>query len=252
VTVDDALVLLTEEPPLAVLEMNRKRQRNALNVGLRDALEDHLIRLEGDDRIKAVVLTGGEDCFSAGFDMKEMLETEFRSLMHRAVEFAERTWFFPKPLVTAIGGHAYAGGFDLAMSGDVIVATEGSKLGRLEGRWINPLLTKLALRIGMPKTVQLSLRAAVLTAEEALPMGVIDRVVPAGSLLEKAKAEALRLTEAALPTIMAVKRAARAVPFMDLHSAIEHEFGILSKLIVEGDTAEALRANAREAGVLKN
>ncbi|MEK8035874.1 MAG: enoyl-CoA hydratase/isomerase family protein, partial [candidate division NC10 bacterium] len=142
----DSLVLVTEEPPLAVVELNRKRQKNALSMALRDELEAALGALEADSRVKAVVLTGGGEAFSAGFDLKEVIETDFRAFAHRAVEFTEKTYFFKKPLVVAVAGPAFAGGFDLALSGDVIVAAEGASLGRPEIRFgINTLMTKLWL-----------------------------------------------------------------------------------------------------------
>ena len=225
------LLPMATEPPLALIELDRKRQKNALSMALRDELEACLAALEADDTVKAVVLTGGPDCFSAGFDLKEVLATDFRAFGHRAVEFTERTYFFAKPLVTAVGGPALAGGFDLALSGDVIVAADGATLGRPEVRFgINPLLTKLSQRIGMARALQLSLTGEILTAQQAQELGLVDRVVPAGELL-------------------AVKRAARAVPFMDTRSAIEHEFGLTAERIAEGSVKAALRDYARGLGI---
>ncbi|MFZ1059528.1 MAG: enoyl-CoA hydratase/isomerase family protein, partial [Candidatus Rokuibacteriota bacterium] len=187
-------LLVSLEPPVAILELNRKRQLNSLSMALRDEVEGCLGSLESDDSIRAVVLTGGADCFSAGFDLKEVLETDFRAFGHRAVEFTEKTYFFKKPLVTAVGGIAYAGGFDLALSGDVIVAADSASLGRPEVRFgINPLLAKLWLRIGMPRALQLSLTGDFLTAEQALAIGLVDRLVPGERLLDAAREEATRV-----------------------------------------------------------
>jgi len=250
--VSDSLVLVTEEPPLAVVELNRKRQKNALSMALRDELEAALGALEADSRVKAVILTGGGDAFSAGFDLKEVIETDFRAFAHRAVEFVERTYFFKKPLVTAVAGPAYAGGFDLALSGDVIVAADGASLGRPEIRFgINPLLTKLWLRIGMPKALQISLTGETLSAQEALAIGLVDRVVPAGELLPAARAEAERLARNPLSAVMAVKRAARTVPYMDVRSAIEYEFGLTGEIVAEGSVKQVLRDYARQAGIVR-
>jgi enoyl-CoA hydratase/carnithine racemase len=69
--VSQSHLLVSREPPVAVVELNRKGQLNALSSGLRDELEACLAGLEADEDIRAVVLTGGEDCFSAGFDLKE-------------------------------------------------------------------------------------------------------------------------------------------------------------------------------------
>lgn len=245
-------LLVSLEPPVAVVELNRKRQLNALSMALRDELEGCLGSLESDDSIRAVVLTGGPDCFSAGFDLKEVLETDFRAFGHRAVEFTEKTYFFKKPLVTAVGGGAYAGGFDLALSGDVIVAADSASLGRPEVRFgINPLLAKLWLRIGMPRALQLSLTGDFLTAEQALAIGLVDRVVPGERLLDAAREEATRVAANPLPALLAVKRAAHAVPFLDARSAVEYEFGLTAEIIAEGSVKSALREYARGLGIIK-
>lgn len=248
----DSLVLVTEEPPLAVVELNRKRQKNALSMALRDELEAALGALEADSRVKAVILTGGAEAFSAGFDLKEVIETDFRAFAHRAVEFVERTYFFKKPLVVAVAGPAFAGGFDLALSGDVIVAAEGASFGRPEIRFgINTLMTKLWLRIGMPKALQISLTGETLSAQEALAIGLVDRVVPAGELLPAARAEAQRLARNPLSAAMAVKRAARAVPYMDVRSAIEYEFGLTGEIVAEGSVKQILRDYAKQVGIVR-
>jgi len=250
--VSDSLVLVTEEPPLAVVELNRKRQKNALSMALRDELEVALGALEADSRVKAVILTGGAEAFSAGFDLKEVIETDFRAFAHRAVEFTEKTYFFKKPLVVAVAGPAFAGGFDLALSGDVIVAAEGASFGRPEIRFgINTLMTKLWLRIGMPKALQISLTGETLSAQEALAIGLVDRVVPAGELLPAARAEAERLARNPLSAVMAVKRAARTVPYMDVRSAIEYEFGLTGEIVAEGSVKQILRDYAKQVGIVR-
>jgi len=249
--VSQSPLVLSREPPVAVVELNRKAQANALDTGLRDELEACLGNLEDDEGIRAVVLTGGEDCFSAGFDLKEVLATDFRALSHRAVEFVWRTSFFAKPLVTAVGGVAYAGGFDLALSGDLIVATEDASLGRPEIRFgINPLLTKLWLRIGLPRALQLSLAGEPLTAPDALAIGLVDRTVPRGRLREAAMDEAQRIARNPLAGLLAVKRAARAVPCLDARAAIEYEFGLTAGIVAEGAVKATLHEYARRLGIL--
>jgi len=245
-------LLVSQEPPIAVVELNRKPQKNALSMALRDELEACLGAVEADDRLKAVILTGGSDCFSAGFDLKEVIETDFRAFGHRAVEFVERTYHFKKPLVTAVAGVAYAGGFDLALAGDMIVAAESATLGRPEIRFgINPLMAKLWLRIGMARALHLSLTGESLTAQEARSLGLVDRVVAPGELLHAAKEEAGRLSRNPLPALLAVKRAARTVPFLDARSALEYEFGLTAEIIAEGTVKSSLREYARGLRIVK-
>jgi enoyl-CoA hydratase/carnithine racemase len=250
--VSEPLVIVTEEPPLAVVELNRKRQKNALSMALRDELERALGALEEHPGVKAVVLTGGGECFSAGFDLKEVIETDFRAFAHRAVEFTERTYFFKKPLVVAAAGPAFAGGFDLALSGDVIIAAEGASFGRPEIRFgINTLMSKLWQRTGMARAVQISLTGETLSAAQALAIGLVDQVVPPADLLPAARAEAGRLAKNPLGAILAVKRAARAVPSMDPRSAIEYEFGLTGEIVAEGSVKQVLRDYAKQLGIVR-
>lgn len=245
-------LVVSVEPPIATVELDRKPQKNALSMALRDELEACLGSLEDDDRIKAVVLTGGPECFSAGFDLKEVLETDFRAFGHRAVQFVERTYWFKKPLVTAVAGVAYAGGFDLMLSGDIIVVAESASLGRPEVRFgINPLLSKLWLRMGMARALQLSLTGESLTAEQAHAVGLVDRVVPAPRFLDTTREEAKRLSQNPLPVLLALKRAARTVPLLDARSAIEYEFGLTDEIIAEGSVKVSLRHYARKLGIVR-
>lgn len=247
----DALLRVTPEPPLALIELARPRQKNALSMALRDELLDALATLATDDAVRAVVLTGGPGCFSAGFDLKEVIATEFRAFAHRAVEFTERTYFFPKPLVTAVDGPALAGGFDLAIAGDVIVASETASLGRPEVRFgINPLLTRLSQRIGMARALQLSMRGDILTASEAHALGVVDRVVAPAVLLDAAREEAARLARNPLPTLLALKRAARALPALEAGAAIALEFELAAELLGDDRVRSALRDYARGLGIV--
>src|SRR5512145_3251179 len=193
----EALVLVTRAAPIAVVELNRKPKRNALSMALRDQLEAALAGLEEDPEIKSVVLTGGTEFFSAGFDLQEMGETQLQAFTHRALEFQERTLFFKKPLVTAVAGFALAGGFDLAMAGDVVVAAEGAIFGRPEVLWgPNPLLCRVAARIGTTRALQISHTAEKFPAERAKELGLVDRIVAREELLAEARAEAERMAVA--------------------------------------------------------
>jgi enoyl-CoA hydratase len=241
---------LASEPPLAIVQLDRPRQRNALSIALRDELEACLGALDADDAVRVVILWGGPECFSAGFDLKEVLATDFAAFAHRAVEFTERTCFFAKPLVTAVAGPALAGGFDLAISGDVIVAAESAVLGRPEVRFgINPLLAKLAQRLGMARALRLSLTGEILPAPRALGLGLVDRVVPAEALLAAAREEAGAMAANPLPALLAVKRAARALPGLGPRQAIEHEFRLTQELLADTRTRAALREYARGLGI---
>jgi enoyl-CoA hydratase/carnithine racemase len=238
----EPLVIVERIPPLAIVELNRKDKRNALNMALRDALEEALSTLESDAAIKAVVLTGGDAFFCAGYDLQEMIDTDLRSLMHRSREYTCITYLFKKPLVAAVAGFALAGGFDLALSGDVIVAAAGAKLGRPEIGWgVNPLMSKLGLRIGFSNALRMTLQGATWEAEEARQAGLVDFVVPQTEILAAAVQQAQLLAKHPLPALIATKRAAYAVATMSPEDAIAYELGVTAELVGAGTLDKNLR-----------
>lgn len=246
------LLLERQLDTIAIVELDRKQKRNALNTALRDEIELTLARLAADRSVKVVVLTGGSEMFCAGYDLKEMVETNLRSLLHRGLEYTSITYFFPKPLITAVAGFALAGGFDLALSGDVIVAAEGTRLGRPEIGWgVNPLTCKLHWRMGFARALRFTLQGATVEAHEALSLGIVDVVVPPGDLLPAAIREAELLAQHPLESLMAVKRAAYEVPAMRPRDAIAYEFGITAELAASDTLQAHLETYASKVGVLK-
>ncbi len=249
----EPLVIVKRTPPLAIVELNRKNKRNALNMALRDALENALSTLENDNAIKTVVLTGGDAFFCAGYDLQEMIDTDLRSLMHRGHEYTRITYFFKKPLVTAVAGFALAGGFDLALSGDVIVAAAGAKLGRPEIGWgVNPLMSKLRLRIGFSNALRMTLQGTTWEAEEARRMGLVDFIVPQTELLAAAVQQAELLAKYPLPALITTKRAAYAVATMSPQDAIAYELGVTAELMAEGTLKKNLQDYAAKIGISKS
>jgi enoyl-CoA hydratase len=245
------LVRLEKSGAIAVLELDRKQKRNALDVALRDAIEGALADAGADPSVKVVVLTGGEEMFCAGYDLAEMHQTSLKSLFHRGHEYTHRTLYFEKPLITAVAGFALAGGFDLALSGDVVIAAEGTRLGRPEIAWgVNPLMTKLVSRLGAPRALAFSMRGEIVDEAAALSLGLIDVVVPQGGVLAAARAEAEKIARQPLPVLMATKRIAYKVASMTPLEAIEYEFGVTAELVAEGTPGASLAAYAKKVGVL--
>ncbi|MFQ5435869.1 MAG: enoyl-CoA hydratase/isomerase family protein, partial [Anaerolineae bacterium] len=119
--VDYKDLLVSDKQGMRIITLNRPARRNALSERLRDELEACLNEAAADEAVRVVILTGGEQVFSAGFDLTEVAATEFGTFEHRAREFNTAVFAFPKPLVVAVSGPALAGGFDLALAGDVIL-----------------------------------------------------------------------------------------------------------------------------------
>ncbi|MFQ5626508.1 MAG: enoyl-CoA hydratase/isomerase family protein, partial [Methyloligellaceae bacterium] len=122
-------LLVEDEGSVHSITLNRPERRNALSEKLRDELEACLTKAADNEAVRVAVLTGGEQVFSAGFDLVEAAATEFRTFEHRAREFNTAVYGFPKPLVVAVSGPALAGGFDPALAGDVILAADTTIFG---------------------------------------------------------------------------------------------------------------------------
>lgn len=212
---DEVLIQRTGER-IAVLTLNRPQALNSIDRAMTRALRSAIADFEADDDIDVIVLTGaGERAFSTGIDLKErqrLSDAEaavFRSTelfpMYR--EFDGRT----KPAVAAVFGHTLAGGFELALSCDLIVAAEDAVFGLPEVKWgLIPAAggcRKLPALIGPARARELILTASTLPAAEMLGLGAINQVVPSGGQLEAAMALARRIAANMQPAVRGAKRA---------------------------------------------
>jgi enoyl-CoA hydratase len=220
-------------PRVALLTLNRPERKNALSEALMAELAAHLERIEPDEAIGAVAITGGEDVFAAGADI-----ADFRGRPGIAVErdgmFAawDRLWAFRKPLVAAVAGFAFGGGLELALACDLIVAAENARfaqpeirLGLMPGAGGTQRLTRV---IGKALAMEMVLLGRELAPGDALAFGLVNRVVPQGQAVAAAlelaaqaahapafaarlaKASVLRAFETPLGAGLAAERAAFA------------------------------------------
>src|SRR5437667_1192576 len=175
----------------ALITLNRPEKLNALSFGLMRELDQELTRLEEDDAIKAVVLTGaGERAFSAGADIHEMAGLGAGELADRQAFRNHATWHiatFAKPLIGAINGLAYGGAALLSSTLDIRLGCERTRFrflaasyGRVNSTWSLPLL------VGLPKAKELLYTGPIVTADDAERIGLLNLVVPAARLLDTA------------------------------------------------------------------
>jgi len=191
-----------------VLTLNRPEKRNALNKDLLTALGDTFAELETDDDVRVIVLTAaGDRAFSAGMDL-----AEFASGGGGGQSVAERTdddeidiskhqiisWDYPKPIVAALNGATVAGGFEIMMCCDLVVAAEHVVFGLAEvkrGLMPGGGGTLLATRIPMAVALEITLTGDTIDARRALELGLINRVVPQGTEVDEAVALAQKIAE---------------------------------------------------------
>ena len=196
----------------AVLTIDRQHRRNAVDGPTAARLRDGLEAFEADDGARVLVLTGaGGVSFCAGADLKA-IETYADRLddPDGPMGFTRRTP--SKPTIAAIGGWALAGGLELALWCDLRVAAEASTLGFPERRWGVPLIDggtqRLARIVGLGRALDLILTGRLVSADEALAMGLLTEVVLAGEHLSRALEMAEGLAHFPQETMLADRRAA--------------------------------------------
>ena len=201
------------EPYVALIELNRPKELNALNKQLMEEVRDALSALDKNDLVRVVIITGNEQAFAAGADIKQMAD---KSAIDMLLIDQFSTWDqirkTKKPIIAAVSGFALGGGCEFAMMCDMIIASETAKfgqpeikLGTIPGAGGTQRLTRA---IGKAKSMELILTGRFLSAEEALMYGLVNKVVPKEMYMH----EALQLAkEIAQLSPVAVQLAKEAV-----------------------------------------
>ncbi len=190
---DYKLILTTQEGAVATITLNRPDKLNALNMALMDEIVAALEAMEADDSVRAVILTGaGTRAFAAGADIGEMAEASVIEMVQRN-QFAkwDRIRRFSKPLIAAVNGFALGGGNELVMHCDMVIAGETAQFGQPEvnigvmpGAGGTQRLTRA---VGKVLAMEVVLAGRLLTAQEALSFGLVNRVVPVEAVMLEAQ-----------------------------------------------------------------
>lgn len=176
------LVKRTDDEGCATLLLNRPEKLNALTVGMFRELRDHVADLARDDSIGCVVLRGAGKCFSAGHDLSDIATGEAvpsRGWHSETLRLLER---LPKPVIAGVHGHCYTGALEVALAADFIVAAESARFGDTHSKWaLTPIWgmsQRLPRRVGLATSKRLMFTAETVKAEEALRIGLCEKVVP--------------------------------------------------------------------------
>jgi len=209
------LILVENQVPVgvALIRLNRPKDLNALNLQLMSELKQACKELDSDPNVRCIVITGNEKAFAAGADIKQMAGKTSID-MWEADQFA--TWDqikkTRKPIIAAVSGFALGGGCELAMLCDMIVASDTAqfgqpeiKIGTMPGAGGTQRLTRA---VGKAKAMEMVLTGKMMSAQEALGFGLVNKVVPVELYLE----EALKLAgEVAAMSPVAVRLAKEAI-----------------------------------------
>jgi enoyl-CoA hydratase len=239
---------------IATIEMDRKRELNALSSGMLKEIYQVFTRFlteEMDSRV--IVFTGGDECFSAGIDLKEaphFTPEEAARYFRLAVGVYSLLLDQDKIVISAVSGIAFGGGFNLALMGDIIIASESAIFGHPEIKYgFNPLLTPLLSRIGMARTKELALRGDPIGAKEAYDIGLVNRVVEPERFREEVNACARQLVNRSPDVVRAVKRSLDVVSRLDAKAALEYELEMTAMLFnIRGDVREKMKGVIKHKG----
>ena len=235
---------------IALLVIDRAEKLNALNAAAVDSLGRFFADAAKDDRIRAVIVTGaGEKSFVAGADIGEVSDfdaLEGRAWGLRGQSVLRRIELMEKPVIAAINGYALGGGLELAMACHIRIASSSARLGQPELRLgIVPGFggtQRLPRLVGKGRALMILLTGDPVGAEDALAMGLVDRVVEPHSLLEEAKALASRILRngplAISLTLQAVNRGLE----MPLAEALDWEVSQYALSCATEDVREGTRA----------
>ena len=214
---------------VATIRLDRPKM-NAISIQVQEELVAVAAEVAERDDVKAVVLTGGERVFAAGNDVKEMAEMSHTDMVKRsgplqaAVTAVAR---IPKPVVAAVNGYALGGGCELALAADIRVAGERTVMGQPEvllgiipGAGGTQRLSRL---VGPSKAKDIIFTGRFVKADEALAIGLVDKVVPDESVLEEATAWARQFAGAATYAVRAAKESIDRGLEVDLDTGLEIE-----------------------------
>ncbi len=232
------LVLVERRADVAWLRINRGKKLNALSTGLTQALSEELTKVDNDDTIKVVVLTGTQKAFSVGYDLAEEVELgvataeQWHAGLTNNVGLTMQVWGLSKPVIGAVSGWCLAGGCELAMACDVLVATEDAQFGEPEIRFgSGPVTLLMPFLLGQKKTNELLYTGDVVDAETARSLGMVNHVVQAADLDSTVEALAKKIALTPLPILKYTKRALkRAYEAKGLRQAVESNIDIAAVL----------------------
>ncbi|MEN5110139.1 enoyl-CoA hydratase [Pseudomonas sp. TWI672] len=197
----EAVVRLNiQQNAVAVVRIDRPEVKNALNSAVREQLAEIFRALAADNRVRSIVLTGDEQCFVAGADIREFAQTSPVQMYLRHTEYLwDAIARCPKPVIAAVNGFALGGGCELAMHCDIIVAGQSARFGQPEvklGLMPGAGGTQRLIRaVGKFQAMRIALTGCLVPAPEALAMGMVSEVVSDDRTLPRALELAAQIAE---------------------------------------------------------
>lgn len=235
------------EGAVGMITLNRPEVLNALNLKIVDEIVEEMERMDRDDSIRVILITGNEKAFAAGADIDEMTDEKVISMLLKD-QFTvwDRMSKINKPMIAAVSGFVLGGGCELMMSCDMVVASETTKIGQPEiklgvmpGAGGTQRLTKA---VGKAKAMEMLLTGDSISAQEALQYGLINKIVPVEVYLQEAMKLAKKI--AVQPPVAArlIKKSVLKAMDNPLNEGMEYERNCFYLLFASEDKDEGMRA----------
>ena len=230
-----------------LLRLDRPEARNALSAELMEELASELERLDADREARCLVIAGSDEVFAAGADIRALRERTFEeSMRHPAASFWPRVAAIKTPLIAAVSGWALGGGFELALSCDLIVASETAELGQPEiTLGIIPGgggTQRLARVIGKQRAMELVLTGRRIDAHEAARLGLVNAVVKKREWLDQALELAGRIARRPPIAARLAKQAVLVAEETGLSAGLEVERRLYELAMATEDRIEGMDA----------
>ena len=240
-------VIVEKSVPIATITLNRPQQLNALSYALVKDLSLAMTELDHDDDVRVMIISGGDKVFAAGADIKEMADRgPFDATIQERLAYRDKINRVSKPVIAAVSGFALGGGCELAMSCDIIIASESARFGQPEvnlgiipGSGGTQRLTHV---VGKHRAMEMVLTGDFLTATEAERLGLVNRVVPVELLFDEAKAIALKIASKPRLAVKAAKEAVLKAANTPLEEGLEFERKSFYLLFASEDRTEGMKA----------
>jgi enoyl-CoA hydratase/carnithine racemase len=245
----EPILLRRDADGVAWLTLNRAASRNALSMGLMEALDVELVRIESDPAVKIVVIGGAGPAFCAGHDLRELRATPARAFYEATFALCARLMLrvvrLPKPVIARVHGVATAAGCQLVASCDLAVATETARFatpGVNIGLFCSTPMVALSRAVGRKAAMEMLLTGDLVDAARARELGLINRVVPESELDAAVAALAGQIAAKSPLTVAIGKEAFYLQADMGLDAAYAYASEVMTRNMLARDAGEGIDA----------
>ncbi|HEX6123052.1 MAG TPA: enoyl-CoA hydratase [Ktedonobacterales bacterium] len=241
-------ILVERDAPVLTITMNRPEKRNALSSEMMRELRDALRNLSADPEVRAIVLAANGPAFSAGHDLRELVDGDinrYRAVFDLCTELMETIQQIPQPVIASVQKIATAAGCQLVATCDLAVAAEEATFGTPGvkiGLFCTTPMVALSRAIGRKRALQMLMTGRLISAETAADWGLINTVVPADELASATRDLALAIANASPLTVALGKQAFYTQIDLDQPKAYAYAKEVMSMNAMAADAQEGMCA----------